>query len=167
MKDPETYDEYYLLIDAFISGGKIWTFFPNVQDCSYYSHVFLNKYNETYIILSNFSDSSYLAVRNVSQLISREYAESYLYCHLTVVDGYVFYLSEQEKYNSTLDYFQAYLQNMIGNIITINNLYNRIIIAEENEDQQLIYFILGKIFYNLADFEPIDLEDLEMAPIVE
>jgi len=56
---------------------------------------------------------------------------------------------------------------MIGNIITINNLYNRIVIAEENQDQQLIYYILGKIFYNLADFEPIDLEDLEMGPMVE
>jgi hypothetical protein len=56
---------------------------------------------------------------------------------------------------------------MIGNIITINNLYNRIVIAEENKDQQLIYYILGKIFYNLADFEPIDLEDLNMGPIVE
>jgi hypothetical protein len=56
---------------------------------------------------------------------------------------------------------------MIGNIITINNLYNRIVIAEENKDQQLIYYILGKIFYNLADFEPIDLEDLNMGPMVE
>lgn len=51
---------------------------------------------------------------------------------------------------------------MIGNIININNLYNRIVIAEENEDQLLVWYILGKIFYNLADFEPIDLEELEM-----
>jgi|TARA_B110000503_G_C6914232_1_gene315975 hypothetical protein len=56
---------------------------------------------------------------------------------------------------------------MIGNIISINNLYNRIVIAEENQDQLLIYYILGRIFYNLADFEPIDLEDLEMGPMVE
>ena len=57
---------------------------------------------------------------------------------------------------------------MIGHIITINNLYNRIVIAEENQDQQLIYYIFGRIFYNLADFEPIDLEDLDMgAPMVE
>lgn len=55
---------------------------------------------------------------------------------------------------------------MIGNIIQTTNLYNRIVIAEENEDQLLIYYILGKIFYNLADFEPIDLEDLEAGPMV-
>ena len=52
---------------------------------------------------------------------------------------------------------------MIGNIITINNLYNRVLIADENEDQLLMYYIFGKIFYNLAKFEPIDIEDLEEA----
>lgn len=50
---------------------------------------------------------------------------------------------------------------MIGNIITINNLFNRLVIANDNEDQLLTYYIYGKIFYKLAKFEPIDLEDLE------
>lgn len=50
------------------------------------------------------------------------------------MDGYVYYLAEQELYGSWLDWYQALLQNMIGNIIVINNLYNRIIIAEENQD---------------------------------
>jgi hypothetical protein len=50
---------------------------------------------------------------------------------------------------------------MIGNIITINNLFNRLVIANENEDQLLTYYIYGKIFYKLAKFDPIDLEDLE------
>jgi len=112
MKEPETYDEYYALIDAFISGAKLWTFLPNSQDASYYSHIFLNDLNATTIMLNNYSEysnNSYLAVRNVSQLISNQYAEAYLYSHLTVVDGYVFYISEKAKYGSWLDYFQAYL----------------------------------------------------------
>lgn len=52
---------------------------------------------------------------------------------------------------------------MIGNIISINNLYNRVLIADENEDKNLIYYIFGVIFYNLASFEPIDVGDLESA----
>ena len=71
-------------------------------------------------------------MRNVSSLISNQFAEAYLYCHLTVVDGYVYYLAEDEKYESWLDWFQALLQNMIGNIIAINNDYTKILIAEEN-----------------------------------
>lgn len=49
--------------------------------------------------------TSYDFIRNVSLLISNEYAEAYLYCHLTVVDGYIFYLSEDAKYETWLDYF--------------------------------------------------------------
>jgi|TARA_B110001450_G_C17612769_1_gene477959 hypothetical protein len=105
------------------------------------------------------SAASYLT--NTSAIISGSFAEAYLYCHLTVVDGYNYYLAETEKYETNLDWNQAFLQNMIGNIITINNLYNRVLIADENEDQLLMYYIFGKIFYALAKFEPIDLEDLE------
>jgi len=54
---------------------------------------------------------------------------------------------------------------MIRNIISINNLYNRVTIAQENEDQLLMYYIFGKIFYTLAKFEPIDLEDIEQASL--
>lgn len=46
---------------------------------------------------------------------------------------------------------------MIGNIININNLMNRVFIAQENEDQPLMYFILGKIFYAVARFDPIEI----------
>ena len=115
-------------------------------------------------MLSNESNRDAVSLlTNTSYIVSGSFAEAYLYCHLTVVDGYTYYLAESEKYASDLDWYQAFLQNMIGNIITINNLYNRIIIADENEDQLLMYYIFGKIFYNLAKFEPIDLEDLEQA----
>jgi hypothetical protein len=99
MLEPETYDDYYLLIDAFINGAKLWTFLPNVQDCSYYSHIFLNDYNATTLLLQTYNttedeNAQYNAVRNLSQLISNQFAEAYLYCHLTVVDGYVFRITE-------------------------------------------------------------------------
>ena len=50
---------------------------------------------------------------------------------------------------------------MIGNIININNLMNRVFIAQENEDQPLMYFILGKIFYYIARFDPIEIAALD------
>jgi len=98
---------------------------------------------------------------NTSNIISGSFAEAYLYCHLSVVDGYIYYLAEAEKYESDLDWYQAFLQSMIGNVLTLNNYQNRIVIASENEDRLLTFYIYGKIFYLLAKFEPIDLEDLE------
>ena len=51
-----------------------------------------------------------------------------------MVDGYVFYEAELEEYPNWLEWLQAFLQNMIGNIININNMVTRILIAQENED---------------------------------
>ena len=113
-------------------------------------------------MLSNESNRNPVSVlTNTSAIISGSFAEFYLYCHLTVVDGYLYKLAEEEKYESNLDWNQAFLQNMIGNIITVNNYFNRLVIANDNEDQLLTYYIYGKIFYILAKFDPIDLEDLE------
>jgi hypothetical protein len=40
------------------------------------------------------------------------------------------------------------------------------VIASENEDRLLTFYIYGKIFYLLAKFEPIDLEDLEQGSLM-
>mmetsp|Transcript_13328 Transcript_13328/g.22646 ORF Transcript_13328/g.22646 Transcript_13328/m.22646 type:complete len:111 (+) Transcript_13328:580-912(+) len=80
---------------------------------------------------------------------------------MTIYDGYILYLSEQEKYPSQLNWFQAFIQNMVGNLIPITNLYNKILVFQENQDQEQTSLRLGQIFYLLADFEPIDLEELE------
>lgn len=41
-------------------------------------------------------------------------------------------------------------------MININNLMVKINIATENNDQRLIYFILGRITFYCLDFEPIE-----------
>ena len=100
-------------------------------------------------------------MRNVSTLISTDFAEAYLYCHMTAYDGYLYYLEEDSKYAEWVDWLQALLQNMAGNVINLTNMYNKIVVANENEDMELYWYIFGLIFNIMADFEPIDLEELE------
>ena len=73
--EPETVDDYYLLIDAFLQGAKMWTFLPNVIDCSLYSHIFLNErnYTQTYLETVDVSNETYKVVRNISSLISNQF----------------------------------------------------------------------------------------------
>lgn len=59
-------------------------------------------------------------LRNITGLISNEFAEAYLYCHLAVVDGYIYYLAEEELYINGTNWFQAFLQNLVQNMIPIN-----------------------------------------------
>ena len=37
IKEPETVDEHYELINAFLEGWNAIIFFPNIMDCSKYS----------------------------------------------------------------------------------------------------------------------------------
>jgi len=45
-------------------------------------------------------------VSNYSYIVSNEFAEAYLFCHMAGFDGYVYYLAEKEKYpNGLLDFY--------------------------------------------------------------
>ena len=97
------------------------------------------------------------AVRLITKLISNQFASSYLYCHMTLYDGYVYVLEQMEIYdNDELEWLQAFLQNLIGNTIELNNLSVKIEIAEENGDNRLKHFIIGRVFFRLMDFDPIE-----------
>lgn len=45
---------------------------------------------------------------------------------------------------------------MVGNIIRINSLYQKMVVATENEDQQQVWYIFGRISYYLLDIQPIE-----------
>ena len=55
-----------------------------------------------------------------------------------------------------MDWFQAFLQNLVGNILTINNLYSRVLVANDEGDTQMVLYICGRIFYFAAKFEPLE-----------
>ena len=50
---------------------------------------------------------------------------------------------------------------MIGNSIELNNLSLKVEIAEDNGDNRLKHFIIGRVFFRLMDFDPIE-EGTEM-----
>lgn len=54
---------------------------------------------------------------------------------MTGVDMFDYYELQIVTYGSWVDWLQAALQTLVGNIIRINNLYQKIVIATENEDQ--------------------------------
>ena len=53
---------------------------------------------------------------------------------MTGVDVYDYGIIQLDTYGSWVDWLQAALQTLVGNIIRINNLYQKIVIATENED---------------------------------
>lgn len=102
-------------------------------------------------------------VQNISSVISNEFAYNYLYCHLSGVDGYQYYIQQYDLYEEGgwLDWFQAFLQNLVGNILTINNLYSRVLVANDEGDTQMVLYICGRIFYFAAKFDPLEEGSLD------
>ena len=97
------------------------------------------------------------AVRLFTKLISNQFAESYLYCHMTLYDAYVYVEEQLVIYdNDELEWLQAFLQNLIGNSIELTNLSMKVEIAEDNGDNRLKHFIWGRILFRLMDFDPIE-----------
>jgi hypothetical protein len=76
---------------------------------------------------------------------------------MTIYDGYIYYLVQEELYKGDpLEVLQAFIQNLVANTITINNLSNKIVIAEDNGDNRLKHYIIGSICYHILNFEPIE-----------
>ncbi len=51
---------------------------------------------------------------------------------------------------------QSFLQNMIGNIITFNNIYTSLTAAMEAGNTEQVYYYIGRMIYIIVNFEPID-----------
>jgi hypothetical protein len=58
--------------------------------------------------------------------------------------------------NDEVEWLMAFTQNLIGNSIELNNLSVKIEIAEDNGDNRLKHFIIGRVFFRLMDFDPIE-----------
>lgn len=50
---------------------------------------------------------------------------------------------------------------MVGNILRFNNIYNRIVIASETQDNKQIYFLGGRLFYYILYFKPIEASSIQ------
>lgn len=63
---------------------------------------------------------------NTTEWISFSLAPSSSNCFKAGLEGYSWYLAKKELFESFGDVFAAWLQNLLGNIITFNSLYGKI-----------------------------------------
>lgn len=57
---------------------------------------------------------------NTTEWISYQLAPSSRYCMTTTLEGYSWYLFKKTQFPTFGDLFQAWLQNLLGNVITFN-----------------------------------------------
>ena len=94
---------------------------------------------------------------NMTYDISNSFADAVGECYDTGYGFYVWGLNTYSKFNSAEEWGQAFLQNIVGNIITFNNMYNSINASLTAGQIQQVYFQFGKLFYLLINVQPINL----------
>ena len=97
---------------------------------------FLNDYNGTRLNTSDdaWDTDTYNTLRTYSKLFSGQFADAYLNCHLMVVDGYNYVQEQNALFPNGSEAFQAFLQNLVGQVVTLNNIAQRLSVAVDNND---------------------------------
>ena len=100
-------------------------------------------------------------VYNTTSWISFNLAPSSRYCVLSGLEGYSWGLLKKSQFSSFGSVFEAWLQNLLGNVITFNSIYKKIEEAEEAENTREVYFWYGRFTILFIDFEPIEESDAD------
>ena len=94
-------------------------------------------------------------VFNTTEWISYSLAPSSRYCVTGVLEFYTWGLTKFNLFDSFGDVFAAWLQNLLGNVITFNTLYSKIEEALEAGNKKEIYYWYGRFITLFINFEPI------------
>ena len=100
-------------------------------------------------------------VFNITKTISASTSDAVSQCFSTSISVYTFYLVQKALFPDGLSYFSAFLQNLIGNIITFNSIYQNIVTAQTANKTNDVYFYIGKLMNLIITVKPIDYETLE------
>ena len=99
---------------------------------------------------------------NITEWISYDLAPSSRYCIMTGIEAYGFVLTKQEQFDSFSDVFQAWLQSLLGNVITFNNLYGKIEEAIAAENKKEMYYWYGRFATLFINFDPIETDAVDL-----
>ena len=155
-------------INAFLAGFRSAETIPSATNCTRYLEGSIIQYNDTREswkdenVTAEYGNSEY--VFDTTEWISYSLAPSSHYCFMSTLEVYMWYLFKQSQFDTLGDVFAAWLQNLLGNVITFNSLYKKIEEAEEAGNFREVYYWYGRFFTLFINFDPIvedDLSDLD------
>ena len=151
-------EEFKIKWGSFMLGARALYYSPNITTCfdqgvdlyQYDLELLMIKYMygnakqntlNTTLFARNISDMSYICIDAMENL--------YVY------NMYKYDLFGRDNTNVVL----GALQNLLGNILTINSLYGEIREYSEANDTVKVYYEFGRIFRLVMDIEPVVLEE--------
>jgi len=80
---------------------------------------------------------------------------------MSTLEVYSWVLVKNDQFDSLGDVFAAWLQNLLGNVITFNSLYKKIEEAEEAGNFREVYYWYGRFFTLFINFDPIEEDNID------
>lgn len=155
------YDFY--LLNQFLNGMRATVFAPNCMRCSAKLQVFLNQVNATEqgykVAPKNSTPDTYIF--NMTKVISSSGASATGECYTTGYSLQQYFLMKKKQFGTMNLFMTSFLQNMIGNILNFNTIYNNILAADKSGNMGAVYFYYGRLVYLLIYFNPIEMEALD------
>ena len=99
-------------------------------------------------------------VFDTTKWISYSLAPSSKFCITSGLEAYSWVLHKASLFESLGDVFAAWLQSLLGNVITFNSLYKKIEEAEEAGNFREVYYWYGRFFTLFINFDPIETDDI-------
>lgn len=93
--------------------------------------------------------------------VSYSMGPSSRYCFMVGMELYSWGWTKAEVYEGFVDAFLAWLQNLLGSVITFNALYKKITESSEAENQREMMYWYGRLCTLIFNFDPIPEDQLE------
>lgn len=164
-KTEQTFDE----VNAFLAGFKSEETFPSALNCSKYLEKAVIVFNETTIRWDTLEEDELIEayIFDIAYWISYTLGPSSRYCFMVGLEGYAWGWTKAEIYDGFVDGFLAWLENLLGNVITFNALYKKITEATDAENGRELMYWYGRLCTLVINFDPIPKDELEFQKLDE
>jgi len=133
------------------------------MNCTKYLEGSISNYNLTTESWDNETESANKTKKDyifdTTEWISYDLAPSSRYCTGSMLEMYRWGLKKSTQFKSWGDVFQAWLQNILGNVITFQKLYDKIKQADQAQNTKESYYWYGRFLSLFINFEPIPEDD--------
>ena len=143
-------------LNQFLLGFRGPTFVPNINDCSNHLEQSIYQFNAS---VNFMNDTNYLWFEytlNWTRYISGSMADTYYYCAISMVQARDTTLQRVGEYPTSTDWVTSFIQNMLGNVVAFQKIYDRINQAIIDKNDREVYYQFGRIMNLLLDFKPIE-----------
>lgn len=154
--------------EAFLKGIRLYDytnvtpyFFANTSNCFHAHTNFTWNTVPSYLDFISRNDSDWWPIIQATSKMTRILAEGLFYCNSMERNAYLYYVKQKVAFGSWLVWSYSFLQNVLSSVISINNIYQSLIIAYERNLNAYIAFDFGRLLRVLFSFEPIELQDPE------